>query len=282
MAKARLRRAGRAVLGAPGGLAGTAAAAGLAAAMLWPRRLPDLARFVRGAEFGRLQFAAAAWVDQSFALIERGAPGLDRAGRQVVDRCETGTGSRTLRIPGDPPSVTCSREVTVVYGVDGRLRDRLAGLAAAIGAAGWGDRHGDTTVPLRDLGRGKPPEWSIDWSPVTGFALPAVLETMPPDRRFPLKRWLDMGIGWVSRGEQADLVTTTAAVRPVDVSAATATYQPVEVSGADVADLAGRALARHEHAIAIRIRIDYYLNTNINAQPGRLRKRLLPALPGRA
>ena len=185
--------------GALGWLAGAAAAAGLATVMLWPRRLPDLARFVRGAEFGQFQSAAAVWVDQNFALTERSAPWLDPAGRQVLDRCQTGTGSRALRIPPDPPSVTCSREVTVVYGLDGLLQDRLTELAAAIGAAGWGDRHGDTTVPLRDLGRAKPPEWSIDWSPVAGFALPAVLETMPPARQFPLKRWLDMGIGWISR-----------------------------------------------------------------------------------
>ena len=77
-------------------------------------------------------------------------------------------------------------------------------------------------------------------------------------------------------GEPAELVTTTAAERPFDVRAASATYQPVQVSGADVGDLAGQALARHEHAIAIRIRIDYYLNTNVNTRPGRLRKRLLP------
>lgn len=282
MAAAQARRAGQAMRTGLAWLAGMAAAAGLAAVMFWPRRLPDLARFVRGTEFVRLQSAASAWVDENFALIERGAPWLDRAGRQVTDVCETGTASRTLRIPRDPLSVTCSREVTVVYGLDGRLQDRLGGLAVALGAAGWGSRDGDTTVPLRALGRDRPPEWPVNWSPVPGFALPAMLETMPPARRFPLKRWLGMGIGWISRGEPADLVTTTATSGQAGLRAATATAQPVEISGSDVTGLAGQALARHEHAIAIRITIGYYLNANINARPGRLRKRVLPALPARA
>jgi hypothetical protein len=50
----------------------------------------------------------------------------------------------------------------------------------------------------------------------------------------------------------------------------------VEVGGADVGDLTVQAPARHQHAIAIQIKIGYYLNTNVNARPGRLRKRLLP------
>jgi hypothetical protein len=278
MVAGRMRRGGRVVLRAAQWPAGAAVAGVLAAIMIAPRRVPDLARFTRGAEFGQLQSAAAAWADQNFALIERGAPGLDRVGRQVLDRCETGLGSRPLSVPRDPPSVTCTREITVVYGADGRLDDRLAELAAALGAAGWGDRHGDTTVALRDLGRRQPPEWPVDWSPVAGFGLPGALETMPPDRRFPLKRWLDMGIGWTSRGKRAGLVTTTALSGPDDPRAATATYRPVEAGGTDVTDLVGQALARHEHAIGIRIGICYYLNANASARPGRLRKRPLPVL----
>jgi hypothetical protein len=272
-------RAGRRVLGALGWPAGLAVAALMAAIMRSPRRVPDLGRFTRGAEFGQLQSAAAAWADRNFELIEAGAPWLDRVGCRVLDRCETGLVTHPLSIPRDPPSVTCSREITVVYGVDGSLGRRLAELAAVLGAAGWGERQADTTVPLRDLDRREPPEWSVDWSAVAGFRLPALLETMPPVRRFPLKRWLDMGIGWVSRGQPADLVTTTAGGRPGDPRAATATYQPVEIGGAEVTGLASQALARHQHAIGIRIQICYYLNANVNARPGRLRKRLLPVRP---
>lgn len=272
-----LRRVGRGALGVLLWPAGMAVAVLCAAMMVVRRRVPDLARFTRSAEFGELQSAAAAWAGRNFELIEGGAPWLDRVGYWALDRCQTGLDSRPFSIPPDPASVTCSREIIVVYGLDDRLDGRLAELAAVLGAAGWGDRDGDSTVPMRDLDQREPPVWPVDWSPVEGFSLPAVLETMPPYRRFPLKRWLDMGIGWVSRGKPAELVTTTAGGRPGgDPHAATPVYQPVEVGGADVGDLAGQALARHQHAIAIRIKIDYYLNTNVNARPGRLRKRLLP------
>jgi hypothetical protein len=251
---------------------------GLAVAVLYvanafsPRRVPHLGRFIRSADFGQLQSAAKTWADQNFELIESGAPWLDRAGCWVLDRCETGLESRALSIPRDPPTLTCDREVTVVYGLDGELDARLAELAAVLGRAGWGDRQGDTTVPLRDLGHSQPPAWSIHWSPVAGFGLPATLETMPP----PEQVRLEMGMGWISRGEPGDLETTRAGGRPGDPRAATATYQPVEVGGSDVGDLADRALARHQHAIAIRIGIGYYRNWNVNARPGRPRKRLLP------
>jgi len=57
-----------------------------------------------------------------------------------------------------------------------------------------------------------------------------------------------------------------------DPRTATPVCQPVEVGGADVGDLTVQALARHQRAIAIRIKIGYYLNTNVNARPGRLQK----------
>ena len=274
---AGLRRVGRGALGVLTWPAGMAVAALLAAILVSPRRVPDLARFTRSASFGQLRSAAATWADSNFELIEGGAPWLDRVGGRVVDRCETGLDSRPFSIPRDPPSVTCTREITVVYGLDGGLDGRLAELAAVLAAAGWGDRDGDTTLPLPDLDRCEPPKWPVSWSPVEGFGLPAVLETMPPDRRFPLNRWLEMGIGWVSRGRPAELVTTTAGGwHSGDPRTATPVCQPVEVDGADVGDLTVQALARHQHAIAIRIKIGYYLNTNVNARPGRLRKRLLP------
>jgi hypothetical protein len=270
----RVSRRALTVLGWPAGAVGAV----LGAAVLFsPRRVPDLARLAGSPGLGRLQSAAAAWADRNFELIESGAPWLDRAGRWVSDYCETGLNSRPFSIPRDPASVTCSREVTVVYGSDGGLDGRLAALAAALGTAGWGDRDGDTTAPIPDLDRREPPEWGIDWSPVEGFALPGLLETMSPHHKFPLKRWLDMGIGWTSRSQPAELVTTTAAGRRGDPRNATATYQPVQISGTAVGRLAEQALARHKHAIAIRITITYYLNTNVNASPGRLRKKLLPA-----
>jgi hypothetical protein len=241
-----------------------------------PRRVPGLAAFTRSAGFARLQSAAAAWADRNFALIEEGAPWLDRAGRCVLDHCDTGLESRPFSFPRDPPSVTCRREVTVVYGFDGGLPGRLAELATVLAAIGWGDSHDGSTVVLRDLNRREPPVWPLTWSPAAAFGPPAGLETMPPDRRFPLNRWLRMGIGWASRGEPPLLTTTREGARPGDPRTATVTYQPVEVAGNGVDRLAGQALDRHEHAVAIRIEVTYYLNANVNARPGRLRKRLLP------
>jgi hypothetical protein len=268
-----LRRIGRGIQAAVSWLASLPVAVLYVVIVSSPRRVPDLGRFTRSAGFGQLQSAAATWADQNFDLIEGGAPWLDRAGRWVLDRCETGLESRPLCIPRDPPRLICDRDVTAVYGFDGNLDARLAELAAVLGRAGWGDHQGDTTVPRHDLGRRPPPAWPIDWSPVPGFGLPAVLATMPP----PEQVRLEMGIGWISRGKPtAELVTTRASGRSGDPRAATATYQPVDVGGSDVGDLADRALARHQHAIAIRISTGYYRNWNVNARPGRPRKKLLP------
>jgi hypothetical protein len=274
MAAGLLRRVGRGIRAAVDWPAGLAVAVLYVVIAFSPRRVPDLGRFTRSRSFGQLQSAAAAWADQNFELIEGGAPWLDRAGRWVLDRCQTGLGSRSaLQIPRDPPTLTCTREVTAVYGLDGNLDARLAELATVLCRAGWGDRQSDTTVPLRDLAHRQPPRGHVNWSPADGVCLPAVLETMPPPRQVRL----EMGIGWISRGKPtAELVTTRAGGRPGAPRAATATYRPVEVGGSDVGDLADRALARHQHAIAIRISTGYYQNWNVNVRPGRPRKRLLP------
>jgi|SRR5580693_6808964 hypothetical protein len=47
-----------------------------------PRRVPDLARFTRDADFGRLHSVWADWLDQNLGLIESGAPWLDRTGHR--------------------------------------------------------------------------------------------------------------------------------------------------------------------------------------------------------
>jgi hypothetical protein len=82
-------------------------------------------------------------------------------------------------------------------------------------------------------------------------------------------------IAWVSRGQPAkDL--TLALGDPPHQTAATALYRPVEVSGTSFVQLAGETLARHEHAIAVQISVSCYGDSNVNARPRRLRKRLLP------
>jgi hypothetical protein len=268
----------------------------------WPRRVPDLARLTRTGEFGQLQSASAAWLERNFELVERGAPWLERAGCWVCDRCHTSweTGLPWLQLPRPGPWVGCGREVTVVYGFDGSLPGRLAGLAVALAAAGWGeDGYGGAWVPLRDLARPQrseqlpePPVWPCRWSPVPGLALPPGLELESIHSYRADRGWLDMGLGWVSRGGQAELVTSRAAGEPGDrglpasrdrtralgwpddLRTAGALYQPVEIGGTGVDQLAARALARHQHAAAIRIKIHYYPNVTTGQQ--RLRRRLLP------
>ena len=247
-----------------------AVAALYAAVIASPRRVPDLARFVRSAEFGQLQGAAAAWLDQAWELINAGTPWLDRVGGQVFDRCETSLQTRAFSIPRDPPSLTCERGITVVYGLDGSLGGRLAELAAVLRAAGWGNTR--STVP--DLGR-RPAIWGVSWSPGTGVPLPAMLETKPPEHRFPLHPC--MRIGWVSRGEWLGQMSLSPAGPP----AVTATYRPVEITETDPEQLAAQALTRHEHAIAISVQLPYYQNANVNAQPYRLRRKVLPAWESR-
>jgi len=268
----------------------------------WPRWVPDLARLTRSREFGHLQSASAAWLERNFELIERAAPWLDRAGRWVCDRCHTSweSGLPWVQLPRPAPRAGCSREVTAVYGFDGSLPAGLAGLAAALAAAGWGEGgSGGAWVPLRDLARRQvpdylpePPVWPGRWSPVPGLGVPPGLELASLHTYQDARGWLDMGIGWASRGPQAELVTTRAGQDPGDrglparrdqaralgwpddLRAASALYQPVEIGGTGVDQLAARALARHEHAAAIRIKIHYY--PNVTTGQRRLRRRLLP------
>jgi hypothetical protein len=242
----------------------------------WPRRAPDLARLTRRADLGEFQAVAARWLDRHFELIEAAAPWLDRAGRSILDRCRTTLGSHPFSFPRDPPSVSCDRAVTVVYGFEGSVPGRLDDLAVALVAAGWGNRRGQTVLPA-SLGQSPPPAWPLEWSPVPALGLPPGLERIPPDRTLGLNHRLDMGIGWISRGEPAAELTTTRQLGwPGDPRVATPLHRPVEVSGPDVAELAARALEKHPHAVAIRIEVGYYLNVNTDAGNGRLRKRLRP------
>lgn len=165
----------------------------------------------------------------------------------------------------------------VIYGCDGALSDRLADLAAVLGAVGWGERSGDSTVPLPDMPERDPPAWPLDWSPAGGLGFPAGLETgPPPDHLDSIRRWVEMGIGWISRGQPTGVLSTGGLRWTPEDRTATPVSQPVEVSGEGADRLAARALERHQHAIAIQVEIRYYVNFNVNARPGRLRKRLLP------
>jgi hypothetical protein len=238
--------------------------------MLWPRRLPDLPRFARGDGFRQLQSAVAAWVEQNWALIEDGAPWLDRVGCLVVDSCETEQNSPGfISIPLPPPSLACTRAYTVVYGTDGTLQERLTRLPGVLAGAGWD--NASLALPS-----GKPLEfWGLRWSPVPALGFPARPQALPPEQRFP--HWTHMRVTWGSRGEPTDNISLASLAGAP--KAATVTYQPVEVRGSDLGHLVAQALTRHRHAIAISISVCYYFNANVNVGPGRPPKKLLPAWP---
>jgi hypothetical protein len=243
--------------------------------MLWvalrflPVRVPDLKRLTRRDEFRSAESRAAASVDQHFRRIEDGAPWLDRAGCWVSDACITSLGSPPLSLEWNPQSVSCKREVTVVYGTDGNLEDRLAELRAVLQAAGWTI---DDRMVLFGPSPGESLMWPFDWSAPDG------LSPFPSPAITPVLR-RDMGVGWASRDRPSELRTSRETIRSGDSRIATVLYQPVEVGGTSVDILASKALARHQHVIAIRIGEDYYYNYNVNAKPDRLPKRLLPRWP---
>ncbi|HEY3903924.1 MAG TPA: hypothetical protein VGM14_08490 [Streptosporangiaceae bacterium] len=82
-----------------------------------------------------------------------------------------------------------------------------------------------------------------------------------------------MNVSWADRAERDDAVSSGSA-KAADRARATPQYQPVEVGGDEEEALEARALLNHEHAIMIEASADYYQNENVNARPGRLRKRL--------
>ena len=261
----RVTRAAAAVLRLPVGMA---FALLYAAMLISPRRVPALARFIRTAEFRELQSAAAAWADQNFELIEARAPWLDRVGCWVFDRCDTRL--EVVNFSVRPPSLGCIREVCVVYGVDGGLQTRRTELANVLIPAGWGDDR----FYSQDFPVSIPEFWGISWSAGHRSQLPAILQTTPPHHTHPMS--LHMRIAWVSRGQPAEDLSASlgSGNRP---PTATAIYRPVDISGTDFMLTARQALTRHEHAIALKMVLYYYGNSNVNARPHRVRKRLVPA-----
>jgi hypothetical protein len=270
-----------------------------------PRWVPDLARFTRSDDLRQFHSTLVGWLDQNLGLIESDAPWLNRTGSWVFDRCYTsapakrGNAFEFLTFPRPYPQVRCEREVTAVYGFDGSLPDRLTGLITALAAAGW--QENSVWTPLRDFARGgglgelpKPPYERLRWSPVPGLGPPQALNLAGDSYPIDDGR-AELAIGWISRGQPAELLSTrffpqpgdhgpTANLDwakplrwPADLASANAVYRPVEISEAGVSDLAGRAVARHEHAVAIRIAVEYYYPKP--AATARLRYGLRPTLP---
>jgi hypothetical protein len=251
---------------------------------LMPRRLPDLPRFTASAGFGPLHDPAVQWTDAQFGLIEAGAPWLDLAGRRLDDSCEVradkGFDFRLATI-----GVEGQRSVTAIYGADGPLPALLAGLGAVLGRAGWGDffSYGaSASIPRGAL--------ESQSSPVTGNLQPgapgvgpevtaAGTEPVPPAGVHQARQ---VTIGWASRGQPPDPKWTLdgrwhapwpAAPEPPTV--ASRRCRPVDCRYADTEALAADALSRHEHAIAIRLNVCYFLNPDVRRYP--MRRRIFPS-----
>jgi hypothetical protein len=258
--------------------------AGWAIAALWrhspglPRRVPDLARFTRSGRFRRLHADVAPWAVKHFEIIEANAPWLSPAGQETVDFCWTDLTTPALTFP-DAPSVQCQRVLLRICGADGSLPGRLGELARAIGAAGWGTLQGDATVPLAGLGHQDPPTRPIPWRPVPGFGLPEGLRLMPVARQFPSWRWVHMQIGWASRGHSALALTLLSPAQADRHTRRSPVCEPLEATTDGVADTVSRALAAHQHAVALRIEFTYYIHLNATRGPASITPRLIPYRP---
>jgi len=243
-----------------------------------PRRLPDLARFTASAGFASLHDPAAAWTGAQFGLIESGAPWLDLAGRRLDDYCRV-SDDKSLDLRLAPIGAECRRSETAIYGADGPLPGRLADLGTVLGHAGWADffSYGTPSIPAGSLQTHRPPVTG-QWQPASASGGP---EAVPPAG---VRQSRQLTVGWASRGQPPDPQWTLDGrwhqgqpASPEPPTTASRHCQPVDCRYADTEALAADALSRHEHAIALRIGICYYLNPDVRRFP--MRKRILPT-PG--
>lgn len=258
--------------------------------LLWapPVRVPDLRRLTRGKEFRDLRSAVAGWMDRFFGVVEREAPWLDRTARDVTDFCETSKYYRHQHVIGKVlavsfgglPVVECDRSVTVIYGFDGDLAARLAALKAALTRAGWSGQLDDSTPATftRLGGRSYLGSYRHRWEPVPALEAPPVLPVKPQDRD-EMMHFLN--VDWASRSFGDQLQEVSGPSEDARIPPQTRVYQPLEfsrpVGEAGFAQRMARAVAVHEHAASVTLKLSYYHNTDTNTEPHRLRKRrLLP------
>lgn len=240
-----------------------------------PLRVPDLRRFVCGAEFGALHDAVAVWADRHFELVEGNAPWLRPAGRDIADSCRTEKHFR--RELGEPfnirysgmPWVQCERRVAAVYGFSGPPTERLVGLKAALTRIGWSGWPG--MFPPEDTGHVGGPR---SWNPVPELAVPPVFRFNPHTSWASPAPVRSLYLDWFGRGDVRELEAASCRHAGRDPRAATRLYEPVEVTGPAFTfyTLAAKALADYENAVCIGVTTHYYWNTDTNARPHRLRR----------
>lgn len=254
-----------------------------------PRRQFNLPRWTRRRKFRELHHDSVVWLDSHFRLIEQGAPWLSFVGSDVWDFCRGGVDNRFLRLQaGSGAGVGCIRNVTAVYGFDGRLIARLRSLEQALPPVGW--QLGTPALPQSwtDLDPGSAAtaeglarhrtRWMTDrrvdlrWSPTAAMEYPPDGAGTPPWGRPPLTP--QMRVTWASRGQARSWREDPNKRRPT-----TRQYLPQEVSELSVPDLLDRALADHEHAFTVTITLAYYSNPNAKVYRHRVPRYLFPSTP---
>jgi hypothetical protein len=221
-----------------------------------PRRRPRLDRITRRPDFEERQAQAVRWVDEHLRQIEDRAPWLVRFGAHVEDACWL-----DLAQSGWFPSHSnrwgagCSRNVTVIYGADGRRSAQVEKLAAALYSLGWGyysypDPGAQISAHLISAGTAS----HASWRPRDDVPRP------PGSGRAHLPDDHGASVSLLVRTEHRDVPSLTDIPRS-GPRPATPFFQPVEMSGDQVSNLAGKALRAHRHAFLIEIRISYYSHT---------------------
>lgn len=254
------------------------------------RWVPSLGVFTHSPGFFRLRRAVIEWVDEHFERIERDADWLNPIRQETMDACVTSLATGALQIASDPPTVTCHRAIRRFYGVDGILPERLASLASALFAAGWGYLvKQDTLGELKNLGEQHPPVTVNTWLPVPGFTVPPILRALRPLRKYPLWHMLNMDIHWAASSRLAGLTPPGGGyLGPAAYLGPARRRSPLYRF---FEDTTGQATSparstptptQHEHELAITINLTYYSNTNPNWIRGFIPRRLLPIIEARA
>ena len=234
-----------------------------------PRRAPSLRRVSRKAALQPNRAAAGTWVEGQFQLIESAVPWLDRAGLTVYDHCELSRAERGwITQHSDPWYVTCTREATAVYGMNGDPAAMLTDVAAALDAVGWrGYQDPNPVFRLRELlmaslqAQGFSDD-NLSWEPRVGVQPPPgwrVLE--PPLAPTP---YVSLDIHAESREITESDPARDDYLPPLkrrwnDLPPVTSRLDhPVEWTEPDAMALAEQVFAHSDYVLAIRINIAYF------------------------
>ena len=253
------------------------------------RRQPNLRRLARRRSFQHLRAVSAQWLERHFELIEASAPELERVGTEQWDWCGGSARWRGLA-PGFPASAGCGRSMTVVYGFDGPLMERLDDLGEALLTAGWGRLKNERADggPIRQFWVALTGQELVErvasdsnarlrrvvypeWRPNSALSRPADMEATPPWGGSPLSPRMSV---WCGSGGQERRVE--AADHLERARRAPRNYLLLETSEVQQRALEDRALAARDHAVALQISLNYYSNPNVKARPHRVPRYWLP------